>query len=103
MPHRRRRRWQPPAGLENEERTLANTRRAIVECLVQARGGTYDEQERYLRDVLARVGADGEAGWAELYLCLAQLRQDALDEGEDPRVVQENVTKLQRLLERVED
>lgn len=91
----------PPPGAETEEQTLADTRRAIVECLVQARGGSYEEQERYLGEVLARVGVEGLPQWSDLYQCLGLLRQDALDEGADPRLVQENAAKLQRILERV--
>lgn len=88
---------------ETRRQTLAEAREAVVDCLVAARGGARDEQARYLDEVLARAGAGPEPGWADLYRCLSILRKDALAEGVDPRLVQEHVTRLHRILEHVQE
>ncbi|MEZ4340452.1 MAG: hypothetical protein R3B82_27850 [Sandaracinaceae bacterium] len=73
---------------------------AMVDCLVEARGGTVAEQRRYLENVLVRSGVDQDPEWADLYRCLTLLQKDALDEGAEPRLVQEHVTRLHRILSR---
>ena len=100
---KRRERWHPSPEIREDAQTLAAMHDAVIECLVNARGGSREEQEAYLREVLARVGVEGVPRWSDLYRCIALLRQDALDEGQDLAVVQQNAAKLQRILERVED
>ena len=40
--------WRPEPGAETRRHSLEQMRVAIVECLVEARGGTYADQSRYL-------------------------------------------------------
>ncbi len=97
-----RKRWRPPMDAEKRRQSIDDAVAAVVDCLVEARGGTYAEQRAYLRDVLARAGATGDPEWPDLYRCLTLLQKDALAEGAEPRLVQEHVTRLHRILEQVE-
>ncbi|MCB9594405.1 MAG: hypothetical protein H6719_16860 [Sandaracinaceae bacterium] len=97
-----RRKWVPTTELETTPRSLREVRDAVIECLVEARGGTFEAQSRYLDEVLARGGVVGEPEWSDLYRSLSLLQQDALAAGAEPRLVQEHVTRLHRILEQVE-
>lgn len=83
--------------------TLEHVRDAILSCLAEARGGAVEGQVAYLDDVLRRARVGKHASWADFYRALGILRDDALAEGVDERLVRDHVQRLQRILEQVVD
>lgn len=94
--------WRPDPELETTRQSLDAVRQAMIDCLVESRGGPREKQARYLEGVLERAGG-GALAWADFYRALTVLKKDALAEGADPRLVREHLTRLQRLLEQVQD
>ena len=92
--------WSPDR--ETRGPSLDAVRAAMLDGLVATRGGPREAQRRYLDGVLARAGG-GAPAWADFYRALSILKDDALAQGVDPRLVREHLTQLQRLLEQVDE
>ncbi len=94
------RNWTPQSGKIAD---LSAVRDEILDCLLNTRGGTLDDQSAYLDDVLRRAGAADQVTWADLYRALIILKEDAIEAGFDPETVVAHAVKLQRILEQVDD